>query len=75
MVELLNIHFSFLCRSWRSNKSGQSPIVLRVIYRDKRKDLYTGLYCDDKHWDPEFGRVMVRLKHAETINKNLTLIN
>jgi site-specific recombinase XerD len=75
MLELLHIHFSFLCRSWRSNKKKQSPIVLRVVYREERRDIYTGLYCNIKDWDADAGMVSLNCKQAETINKNLELIN
>jgi hypothetical protein len=74
MVELLDIHFNFLCRKQRINKKGQSPIVLRIIYRQEQRDLFMGLYCDDKEWDPDAGIVKLRSKPAETINKNLERI-
>src|SRR6478736_2430273 len=75
MLELLHVHFSFLCRSWRSNKKSQSPIVLRIVYREERRDIYTGLYCNSKDWDSGAGLVSLKAKKAETINKNLELIN
>ena len=75
MVELLNVHFSFLCRSWRVNKKAQSQIVLRIVYRDKRRDVYTGLYCPGKEWHNDIGKVDFQSKPAATINKNLQLIN
>jgi len=74
-MELLQIHFSFLCRAGRSNKKGQSPIVLRVIYRNERRDLYTGLYCQKEDWDTTNGKVFNNCKQATTLNKNLELIN
>lgn len=74
MLELLHVNFSFLCRSFRSNKSGQSPIVLRIVYRGERRDLYTGLYCDSNEWDSTSEKVNRRDKRATTINKNLELI-
>lgn len=75
MLELLSVHFSFLCRSFRTNDKGLSPIVLRIIYRNERKDIYTGLYCDKDYWDNVSGRVKSNCKQAATINKNLELIN
>lgn len=75
MVELLHIHFSFFCRKGRTNNKGQSPIVLRVIYRHERRDLFTGLYCDCDHWDTKAGNVNTLSKQSGTINKNLELIN
>lgn len=75
MQQLLHIHFSFLCRSGRSNQKGQSPIVLRIIYREERRDVYTGLYCPKDDWDAEAGQVKSNGKQASTINKNLDMIN
>ena len=74
MQQLMHIHFSFLCRSGRINEKGQSPIVLRIIYRYERRDLYTGLYCFKDDWDIELCRVYNNYNHAATINKNLELI-
>ncbi|HET6993929.1 MAG TPA: Arm DNA-binding domain-containing protein [Chitinophagaceae bacterium] len=74
MVELLDIHFNFLCRKQRVNKKGQLPIVLRIVYRQERRDIFTGLYCDSKDWDAEALMVKLRSKTAETINKNLERI-
>lgn len=75
MQQLMHIHFSFLCRSKRSNKKGESPIVLRIIYREERRDLYTGLYCVKDDWDVEAGCVKSNCKQGSTINRNLELIN
>lgn len=74
MQQLMHIHFSFLCRTGRSNKNGESPIVLRIIYRQERKDLYTGLYCLKEVWDTEAGKVSYSCKTAPTINQNLDMI-
>lgn len=70
----LNAHFSFLCRTGRRNKKGESPIVLRVIYRDQRREIYSGLYCVVSQWSPEFEKVKVKEKRDETINNNLEKI-
>jgi len=74
MQQLMHIHFSFLCRSKRSNKKGESPIVLRIIYSERR-DLHTGLYCVKDDWDIEAGSVKSHCKQPSTINRNLELIN
>jgi site-specific recombinase XerD len=74
MVSLLNVHFSFLCRAGRSNKNGESPIVFRVIYRDQRRDLYSGLYCNVRDWNALFERVGPKNHQSETINQNLEKI-
>lgn len=74
MLELLNVHFSFYADPLEAIAKDY-PIVLRIIYRNERKDIYTGLYCDKKSWDYASGRVKSSCKQAATINKNLELIN
>jgi integrase len=73
-MELLNIRFLFMCRSTHTNGDGYSPIVLRVIYRGERKDIFTGLYCDKRDWDPTTQKVFFAGKDITGINKNLDLI-
>jgi site-specific recombinase XerD len=75
MQELMQIHFSFLCRKGRANKKGESPIILRAIFRQERRDIYTGLYCPYTYWNPGEGKVKSDFKKAGTINKNMGLIN
>jgi|694.fasta_scaffold31960_8 site-specific recombinase XerD len=74
MQKLLHIHLNFLCRSKRFNSYGESPIVLRIIYRGERKDIYTGLYCNKKEWDPIRGRLLPVSKRNTSCNENLDLI-
>ncbi len=74
MLELLNIHFSFLCRKGRVNDKGLSPIILRLVYRMERRDIYTGLYCKKDFWDSELTRVKNSYPQAAAINRNLELI-
>ncbi|HEY6503186.1 MAG TPA: phage integrase SAM-like domain-containing protein, partial [Chitinophagaceae bacterium] len=74
MQQLMDIHFSFLCRSTRTNKKGQSPIVLRIIYRGQRRDIYTGLYCNQDDWDSSTGTVLVKDGRNSTLNINLERI-
>lgn len=71
----MQIHFSFLCRKGRSNKNGESPIILRAIFRQERRDIYTGLYCPYAFWNPHESNVNIDFKKAGAINKNLELIN
>jgi site-specific recombinase XerD len=75
MLEFLHVHFNFLCRTKRINPDGRSPIVLRVIFRKERRDIYTGLYCDASEWDSKSGKLVKSSKDATGINKNLELIN
>src|SRR5580704_13216303 len=73
-MELLNIRFHFMCRSTHRNDEGDSPIVLRVIYRKQRKDIFTGLYCDKLDWDPLSQKVFSSEKDSTSLNTNLDLI-
>jgi hypothetical protein len=74
MQELLNIRFSYLCRGGRQNEDGKSPIVLRVIFRSERRDIFTGLYCLVDDWDSQNKKVVKDDKKANSINQNLDLI-
>ena len=38
MEELLNVGFTYSCRTYFSNKEGKSPIVLRIAFRGERRD-------------------------------------
>lgn len=73
MLELLNIRFNYLCRTTYKNEDGQCPIVLRIIFRGERRDIFTGLYCFKDNWDKENSKVGKREKKAATINQNLDL--
>ena len=57
MLELPNIRFVFFLRTSHQNENKQSAIVLRVIFQKERTDMFTGLYCAEKDWDREAGRV------------------
>ena len=73
-MELLNIRFHFSCRSTHTNGDGHSPIILRVIYRSERKDIWTGLYCDKDNWDAASQKVFNPENDTSSLNKNLDLI-
>ena len=51
MPELLDIRFSFLCRSPNKNNLGKYSIVLRIIFWRERRDVFTGLYCKKSNWN------------------------
>ena len=70
----MQIHVNFLCRQNRLNKRGESPIVLRIIYRHERRDLYTGLYTRIEDWDTQNGMMKTSLKKGHSFNKNLDMI-
>ncbi|HTE25388.1 site-specific integrase [Flavitalea sp.] len=74
MQQLLNIRFSFLCRKTRANSEGKNPIVFRITYRQERRDIFSGLYCDFKDWDAESGRLKHLNKQSAALNNNLELI-
>ena len=74
MAELLNIGFTFSCRTSFTNKVGKSPIVLRIAFRGERRDIFTGLYCFPKDWDASAKRIFRSDKTASSLNKNLEMI-
>ena len=57
MLELLNIRFTFSLRTSHHNQDGKSAIVLRVSFRGERRDIFTGLYCFEKDWERNAGKV------------------
>ena len=73
-MELLDIRFSFLCRSTYANEERKNPIVLRIVFRGERKDLFTGLYCAKENWDSSTGLVLKKDKAYKAINDNLKVI-
>jgi hypothetical protein len=73
-MELLNVRFSFLCRYTRTNEEGKHPIVLRIILRSERRDIFTGLYCHKTEWNSKALRLHRLNKTCGAINDNLDLI-
>ena len=55
MLALLNIRFSFYCRTSHHSSEGKSPVVMRVVFRGLRRDIFTGAYCFKKDWLAEAG--------------------
>jgi Arm DNA-binding domain len=74
MAELLNVGFTYSCRTSFSNKEGKSPIVLRIAFRGERRDIFTGLYCFQKDWDASSKKLFRSDKSASSLNKNLEMI-
>jgi site-specific recombinase XerD len=74
MLELLNIRFSFLCRTTRANEHGKNPILLRITFRTERRDIFTGLYCNNVDWNKKMSKVSANDKAATSINRNLDII-
>lgn len=73
MQQLLNIRFSYLCRTTYTNEAGQCPIVMRIIYRSQRRDIFTGLFCFKENWDRKNLKVGKAEDRANAINQNLDL--
>ncbi len=74
-MQLLNIRFGFICRATHANETGENPIILRIIFRKERRDLFTGIYCIKADWDSNSGVVLKTNKAYRTINDNLKLIH
>jgi site-specific recombinase XerD len=71
MLEFLDIRFNFLCRTTYKNKDGKNPIILRVVFRGQRRDVFTGIYCNGKEWDALNGCILKSKNDALVINPNL----
>lgn len=74
MLELLDIHFNYLCSTTFQNEIGQCPIILRIVFCGERRDMFTGLYCFKDNWDKKDRKVLKAEKNAAGLNQNLELI-
>lgn len=74
MLELTNIRFVFSLRTSHQNENKKSAIVMRIIFQKERRDIFTGLYCEEKDWDRETGRVKSSDARFKTLNENLGMI-
>ncbi len=74
MLELLDIRFRFHCRSTYQDKTGKNPIILRISFRQRRSDLFTGLYCSKKDWSATSAKVLKSDREAGEKNRNLAII-
>lgn len=74
MQQLLDIRFSFLCRTTHAGKDGKHPIIFRLTYRHERRDIFTGLYCNKQDWDGDAGRLFSNTGDNRATNKNLEKI-
>lgn len=73
MLELLNIRITFLCRKTYKNEDNKYPIVLRIVYRNERRNIFTVLYCDQQEWDKKNNRLFRLTKHANALMQTLNL--
>jgi hypothetical protein len=71
MPEFLDIRFTFILRATYKDSDGKNPIILRITFRGKRSDLFTGLYCFKEDWDKSTDRVLKTDTESKTKNKNL----
>ena len=67
----LDIQISFFCRTTHQYKNGENPIVMRVVYRNQRSDIFTGHSCPPKFWITEMNLVSPKHKPSITINRDL----
>jgi hypothetical protein len=74
MLALLDIRFSFLCRTTYKKDDGNHPIVFRISFRNSRRDIFTGLFCSKQSWNNKKGKMHDLGKDAISINNNLELI-
>ena len=69
--QLAGFHTSFLLRSSYTNKNGESPIVIKLVYYGDRKELNTGFSIETKHWSSSVSLVKNTSPKSGTINKEL----
>ncbi|HET6993441.1 MAG TPA: Arm DNA-binding domain-containing protein [Chitinophagaceae bacterium] len=74
MTKLLNVRFTFACRTSRKNKDGESPLILQVIYSQQRRKIFTGIYCLSSNWNSADQTIGMAAPSAKTLNQNLSLI-
>ena len=74
MTSLLSVRFNFLCRNSRITEHGESPIILRVLFLNERRDLYTGLNCKHAEWDTNIKKVSKKNPESKNLNETLNLI-
>ena len=71
MPEFLDIRFTFILRAIYEDSDGKNPIILRIAFRGKRSDLFTGPYCFKEDWDKSTDRVLktdTESKTKKTLN-------
>ena len=73
-MELLDIRFSFICRSTHLNTDQKSPVILRITFRGERRDVFTGLYCSRKNWNTKTNKLDLETREGFSFNKNLDFI-
>ncbi len=73
-MEGMELGIFFHLRRVFSYDNGEHPIILRVAYLGKRKDIVTGLSCRNEEWDPENSCVRTEYSKAFSINEELVLI-
>jgi hypothetical protein len=74
MLELFNICISFLLRRTYKNEEAKFLVVMCIVYRCERRDIFTGLYCRKKEWDSKHSRLFRLDKYSNAVNENLDLI-
>ena len=74
MTKLLNIHFTFSCRTSHKNNDGRSPMILRLTFRGERREMFTGLYCFSINWNAREQRIEKKENGSNLLNQNLDLI-
>ena len=74
MTKLLNIHFTFSCRTSHKDKEGKSPMILRLTFRGERREMFTGLYCFSVNWNAREQRIGKKENGFNLLNHHKFLI-
>ncbi|HLK27626.1 MAG TPA: Arm DNA-binding domain-containing protein [Puia sp.] len=70
----ISISFHFYCRTSHKDKDGKSPIVLRISFRQCRKDINTGIYCPANDWDSVSKKVAGSNRDSASLKANLDTV-
>jgi hypothetical protein len=63
-----NIKVLFWLYKAKAKQSGEAPLMLRVTYRNERKQLSTGYYIPISKWDAKKSRLKGKDATAEQVN-------
>lgn len=67
----LDLQINYHIRTGYTNRKGEHPIVMRLQYRQEKKDINTGLSVKEKDWISGSGCVATSSKMHQVINKHI----
>jgi len=70
----LDLTLSFYCRLNRIKSNGECPIILRILFRGEKREIYSGQFCPPDYWNADFDRVEPRYEKAKEVNERFDKI-